>query len=171
MNPRRLLVALVLLVGAGCASPAKITNFEECAAAGNPVMESYPRQCRADGQTFVEEVSAPTEPTPDAPGDLVLTPAAEYGKPVTIEDGGSAVFADGLQVTVLGIDDSRCPADVQCVWAGELAPKLSVMLLDSADAPVEVALGTLTRKEAQALGRAFTLADATEESVTIVVAR
>jgi glyoxylase-like metal-dependent hydrolase (beta-lactamase superfamily II) len=33
-----------------------ITNFKECAAAGNPVMESYPRQCTADGQTFVEEI-------------------------------------------------------------------------------------------------------------------
>jgi len=47
-----------------------ITNFEECAAAGNPIMESYPRQCRANGQTFVEELSdadkaklqPPTEP-------------------------------------------------------------------------------------------------------------
>ena len=37
-----------------------ITNFTECAEAGNPVMESYPRQCRsADGRLFVEEVSAP----------------------------------------------------------------------------------------------------------------
>lgn len=33
-----------------------IANFEECAAAGNPVMESYPRQCRHNDQTFVEEV-------------------------------------------------------------------------------------------------------------------
>jgi len=33
------------------------TTFEECAAAGNPVMESYPRQCRSkDGQSFVEFV-------------------------------------------------------------------------------------------------------------------
>jgi len=32
-----------------------IDSFEECAAAGNPVMESYPRQCRtADGKHFVE---------------------------------------------------------------------------------------------------------------------
>lgn len=38
-----------------------ITNFEECVAAGNPVMESYPRQCTFDGQTFVEEMEA-TEP-------------------------------------------------------------------------------------------------------------
>jgi glyoxylase-like metal-dependent hydrolase (beta-lactamase superfamily II) len=35
---------------------SQITNFEQCAAAGNPVMESYPRQCTADGQTFVEEI-------------------------------------------------------------------------------------------------------------------
>jgi len=35
---------------------AAITNFEECAAAGNPIMESYPRQCRANGQTFVEQI-------------------------------------------------------------------------------------------------------------------
>src|SRR3990170_608283 len=33
-----------------------VETFEECAAAGNPVMESYPRQCRADGQTFVEHI-------------------------------------------------------------------------------------------------------------------
>lgn len=31
-----------------------ITNFDECVAAGNPVMESYPEQCRtADGRLFV----------------------------------------------------------------------------------------------------------------------
>lgn len=34
-----------------------IDSFEKCAAAGNPVMESYPRQCRTnDGQTFVEQI-------------------------------------------------------------------------------------------------------------------
>ena len=34
-----------------------ISSFEECAAAGNAVMESYPRQCRsADGRLFVEEI-------------------------------------------------------------------------------------------------------------------
>ena len=38
-------------------SDITITNFDECVAAGNPVMESYPRQCiDSDGQTFVEEV-------------------------------------------------------------------------------------------------------------------
>lgn len=46
---------------------AQIRNFEECAAAGNAVRESFPRQCSADGQVFVETVSedrtgAMTEP-------------------------------------------------------------------------------------------------------------
>jgi hypothetical protein len=35
----------------------EITSFEQCAAAGNPVMESYPRQCRTpDGLHFVETI-------------------------------------------------------------------------------------------------------------------
>lgn len=39
---------------------SEITNFEECAAAGNLVAESYPRQCStADGQHFVEDVELP----------------------------------------------------------------------------------------------------------------
>lgn len=34
-----------------------ITNFKECVAAGNPVMETYPRQCNADGRNFVEQIA------------------------------------------------------------------------------------------------------------------
>ncbi|MFH1401730.1 MAG: hypothetical protein ABIG40_02095 [Parcubacteria group bacterium] len=34
-----------------------VTNFEECVAVGNLVMESYPRQCRHKDQTFTEELS------------------------------------------------------------------------------------------------------------------
>lgn len=32
------------------------TNFDECVDAGNPVMESYPRQCKAGDKLFVEEI-------------------------------------------------------------------------------------------------------------------
>ena len=36
---------------------ANIESFEECVAAGNPIMESYPRQCRTeDGENFVEVI-------------------------------------------------------------------------------------------------------------------
>jgi len=33
-----------------------ISNFEECAAANNPVMESYPRKCRVNGVTYTENI-------------------------------------------------------------------------------------------------------------------
>lgn len=33
-----------------------IDSFEDCIKAGFPAMESYPRQCRADGKTFVEKI-------------------------------------------------------------------------------------------------------------------
>jgi hypothetical protein len=35
-----------------------INSFDECAAAGNPIMESYPEQCAANGQTFTRKLSA-----------------------------------------------------------------------------------------------------------------
>lgn len=35
--------------------PQAIHNFQECVDAGNPVMESYPEQCAANGRTFVNE--------------------------------------------------------------------------------------------------------------------
>jgi len=50
-----LLIAFVLIFK----KPAPIiTNFNECAAAQYPIMESYPRQCKTpDGRIFVEELS------------------------------------------------------------------------------------------------------------------
>lgn len=43
--------------------PGQIENFEQCAAAGNPVMESYPRKCAIpSGETFVETVEEPWLP-------------------------------------------------------------------------------------------------------------
>ena len=41
--------------------PVVVTNFQECVEAGNPVMESYPRQCRHDGETFTEFVGNEVE--------------------------------------------------------------------------------------------------------------
>lgn len=61
-----LLVAAILLLGGfyffggddvDTEAPVVVTTFEECVAAGNPVMESYPRQCRSeDGELFVENI-------------------------------------------------------------------------------------------------------------------
>lgn len=40
----------------------RLSGFEECVAAGNPVMESYPRQCRMHGTTYTEHVGNVPQP-------------------------------------------------------------------------------------------------------------
>ncbi len=52
----KLLMLTMLIFLIGCSSFV-ITNFDECVKAGNPAMESYPRQCRANGEIFVEDLS------------------------------------------------------------------------------------------------------------------
>jgi hypothetical protein len=37
------------------ASTRQVDNFDQCVAAGNPIMESFPEQCTAKGQTFTKE--------------------------------------------------------------------------------------------------------------------
>jgi len=56
MNKTIIIGLITLLLG--CTQQAiTINSFEDCANAGYPVMESYPRQCRTpDGRNFVEEI-------------------------------------------------------------------------------------------------------------------
>jgi len=43
----------------------EINSFEDCVVKGNPVMESYPRQCKnVDGQIFVEEIEVSKQKIP-----------------------------------------------------------------------------------------------------------
>jgi len=42
-----------------------INNFEDCVEAGNPIMESYPRQCRANEETYVEDIEISEQKIPE----------------------------------------------------------------------------------------------------------
>ncbi len=59
---KQIIFGVILLVVAGAAywygdRTPKVTSFQECVAAGNLVMESYPRQCKTpDGQMFREDI-------------------------------------------------------------------------------------------------------------------
>ena len=44
------------IVEGECVPDSVVTDFTSCADAGNPVMESYPRQCRSNGKTYVEVI-------------------------------------------------------------------------------------------------------------------
>jgi hypothetical protein len=85
MNKLALFGFIVILIFiSGCISNVKclscdridsektITDFESCAAAGNPVMESYPRQCGANGQTFVEVIDKPIGGETDEHGCMLM---------------------------------------------------------------------------------------------------
>ena len=68
-----------------------VTNFEECVAAGNPVMESHPRQCVHEDEHFVEEIDDAME---------VKGVASSYEECETM--GGSINFSDPPQCTIDG---------------------------------------------------------------------
>ena len=59
---RTILITAVTLLLSACAEAREVTSFEECVAVGNPVMESYPRQCRAGDRTFTEVIDEPVSP-------------------------------------------------------------------------------------------------------------
>lgn len=53
--------------------------------------------------------------------------------PASIREGpvalGQTVYVDGPSVTPLElIEDSRCPADVQCIWAGRVVVRTKIHL-------------------------------------------
>jgi len=80
-------------------------------------------------------------------------------------------FPDGLKVILKEINDSRCPKNVQCIWAGELTGIFAVsggMLT----APTEINLGTESNKHASVFAEGkyvFSLKDASATSMTIIV--
>lgn len=51
-----LIIIALLLVYAFKTPKKQVTTFAECVSAGNPVTESYPRQCRDGKKFFVEEI-------------------------------------------------------------------------------------------------------------------
>jgi hypothetical protein len=85
--------------------PIPVTNFEECVAAGNPVMESYPRQCRAGDQNFVEEIGNELEVSDlirvnsPRPGDAIQNPLR-----ITGEARGTWYFEASFPVVLVNWD-------------------------------------------------------------------
>ncbi|TSC76218.1 MAG: hypothetical protein G01um101431_839 [Parcubacteria group bacterium Gr01-1014_31] len=128
-----LLVALLMVCGGGrCVStpqgaatptPIAAQSFSDCVAAGNPVQESFPRQCRTpDGRMFVEgPARAELEdriyvdsPLPDSivRNPLVVTGAAR----------GTWYFEASFPVKLLDGDNKEIviqPAQAQGEWMTE----------------------------------------------------
>lgn len=91
-----------------------------------------------------------------------------FGAPTTLAIGEKITFTDGLELTLIKINDSRCKAGVVCVWAGELAGAFQITG-GGTGAMKEFNLGTATSKSATINSYTFTLESVTETSITITV--
>ncbi|PLX28081.1 hypothetical protein C0583_02515 [Candidatus Parcubacteria bacterium] len=96
----------------------EINDFDTCVQEGNPVMESYPRQCRSGDQLFVEEVDlGPIEISEvvldlPRPNQVITSPLKIVGEakgtwffeatmPVVLTDWDGLIIAEGY-VTAYG---------------------------------------------------------------------
>lgn len=110
-------------------SVAPVLSFEDCAAAGYPVMESYPRQCRTpDGRVYAEELPAPEPTYVNASADLIRvtnpTPGSVVGKPITVigEARGTWYFEASFPIEVRDAQGdvlATSHADAQGEWMTE----------------------------------------------------
>lgn len=129
MQNKYIVVVLVALIGlAGIyylgvrdfdneAMVAGVSNFEECAEAGYPVMESYPARCSTpDGRTFTQEVDGwpvvddDLEPADSEPVDSSGTPPA---------NSNNSVSTNPDEPVFCTMDAFQCPDGL---WVGRTGP-------------------------------------------------
>lgn len=93
---------------------AAVSSFEECAALGNPIMESYPEQCRtSDGRSFSRDIGNELEKRDliivdyPRPGETVKSPLVITGQargpwffeasfPIQLLDKNGQVLGQGI---------------------------------------------------------------------------
>ncbi len=90
-----------------------VNSFEDCASLGGPIMESYPRQCRYDGQTFFENIGNELDKTnlivvdSPRPNQTISSPLTIKGKargnwffeasfPVVLTNWDGLIIASGV---------------------------------------------------------------------------
>lgn len=121
LKPLPLIILLLILIGGVALSvylfmrpqapvvseEPTVLSFLDCEAAGYPVMESYPRQCRTpDGRLYVEELPAPEPTYVNASADLIRvtnpTPGSVVGKTLTVmgEARGTWYFEASFPIEV-----------------------------------------------------------------------
>jgi len=108
---------------------ATIVSFDECAAHGYPIMESYPRQCRTpDGRTFTEVIILPGNDGGQNEESMVrnvnVLENATVNSPLTItgEAKGPWYFEASFPIRILdgnGNELGVVPAQAQGEWMTE----------------------------------------------------
>ncbi len=125
--------------------------------------------------TSTTATTTPDTPAPSpaplpkpAPSPAALTP---FSVAASLTVGGNLAFKDGLVVTLKAIADSRCKPNVQCIWAGELAPEFSVTGGSFGTAVFMVSLGTIRSTTTTVGAYTFSLGTVSLNEATIIVTK
>lgn len=105
----------------------------------------------------------PSVNLPQKPGGTAL------GTVIHLQLSGSATFEDGLAVSLVSIDDSRCKEGVVCVWEGELSANLRVSGGSITGVSKEVRLAGSTARSVTVDGYSLMLREATETGIDVLV--
>ena len=95
---------------------------------------------------------------------------AQFGSRQVFHVGHQVTYADGLVVVLDTINDSRCKSNVQCIWAGELAPQLKLRG-GKIGAPQAISLGTQRNTKRALGGYELALLDASADAATLMVTK
>ncbi len=106
----------------------------------------------------------PIDPTPKTP---------VFGTSVTIKKQQTITYPDGLALTLKEVNDSRCPANVMCIWAGMLILKLNATGggFGSQNVEIELTGPDRTPHYVSAKGYTFSIVDDNGETFTILVTK
>lgn len=119
------------------------------------------------------EPESATSTIPTVPQTPIATtsPTTEirYGNPIVYTIDKTVTYPDGLMVTVTAINDSRCKPGVQCVWAGELSPQLTLTGGGLGKSVILLSLGTTRTTEQSAGTYKIKLGDTTLVSATLTI--
>ncbi len=110
-----ILILLVIVYNNSQKEKVIVTNFDECVAAGNPVMESYPQQCSHKDQTFAQDIGNELEKSDfvqldnPRPNQVVTSPLQVTGEirgywffegdfPIYLQDSQGNQIAQGIGI-------------------------------------------------------------------------
>jgi hypothetical protein len=110
-------------------------------------------------------IACASTPTHSAEGDDSVTVTLNAGEKAARVELGSRTYRVKLEQIV----DSRCPANAECIWAGELTARLGVTRLDPVAVPREIMLGQDSAPSIEILGARFDLVSIDERSVTFTM--
>ena len=153
---------------------ARVQTYEECVATlGTVTISKTVTVCTTSLGTIFQNGSGTTT-NPVVSEAIDPNPTTEittnwFAVPYTFTIGETKFFPDGLQVTLNTINDSRCRNEVQCIWAGELAPTFSLTGGDLGKSASVIVLGSARTKTGTDHTYEFTVTNTTTNEATIII--